>query len=592
MATVPERLGSDQECNDAPLRPPRRLHYLLRSPEFAPLAASDLLMSAPKPTATVTLAVTPLPLVLVHALDRRLTGTLVIESPERHRSAITLERGVVAKAKSGLGVHFLGEILLDLGSVERGALEAALRVVAAERRLLGQVLESSGRLTRVDLMEALREQVRRKVGWMCDLSSASVAGYYDGVNLLERWGGPESTQVTPHALLWHCVRDHGFDSDVDAALAKLGPRTLKLHREAPIASYRFSRLEQNVIDVLRVKPQPLAQLEQSGVAERRLVRRMAYVFTITRAFDLGSASAPPWGARRDSDRPGSRTGSRTGSHTGSHTGSQPPRAVTTRRPVSSSPPTSPGVVADDSFAAEVRERSQQVSKQTLYEILGVEAHADTSVIQAAFFQLARRWHPDRIPPELDAVRDQAIRVFSRMSEAHAVLTDPQRRAEYNRLIKEGGATEEEQAQVSAVLQAAHAFQRAEVLVKRQKFDEAEAEAQSAAELDPEQVEYAALHTWLRSRKLTTPEELAPLIKELDAAIAKAREHLKLRLFRARLLQKAGRDEQAMRDYRFVVDKDPRHTEAQRELRLFRMRRGGPSSRPPAETGLFGKLFKR
>jgi hypothetical protein len=68
----------------------------------------------------------------------------------------------------------------------------------------------------------------------------------------------------------------------------------------------------------------------------------------------------------------------------------------------------------------------------------------------------------------------------------------------------------------------------------------------------------------------------------------------------------------MRDFRFIVEENPRHLEATRELRLYEMRRGGRvsqappapgeprnSSNPPRRPGpedkkggLLNKLFKR
>ncbi|HOU94267.1 MAG TPA: hypothetical protein PLU22_24620, partial [Polyangiaceae bacterium] len=64
--------------------------------------------------------------------------------------------------------------------------------------------------------------------------------------------------------------------------------------------------------------------------------------------------------------------------------------------------------------------------------------------------------------------------------------------------------------------------------------------------------------------------------------------------------------QAMRDYRRIVELQPHHTEAQRELRLHKMRRGEAgqpsSSHPPSggkpaprgatTPGFLGRIFKR
>jgi hypothetical protein len=47
------------------------------------------------------------------------------------------------------------------------------------------------------------------------------------------------------------------------------------------------------------------------------------------------------------------------------------------------------------------------------------------------------------------------------------------------------------------------------------------------------------------------------------------------------LKRAGKDGLAMRDFRFIVDENPKHLDAVREIRLYEMRRANrPSTRPP------------
>lgn len=573
-------------------------------------------MPAPTPTATARLATMSLGRLLVYALERRANGTLVIESPEGHRSAIYFEGGVAAKARSGQPVHLLGELLVERGLLAPTALADALVRAPLERQLLGQWLVRGGLLSRTDLAETMREQLQRKIGWMGALPAASIAGFYDQVNLLERWGAVEHFPIGPLHLLWKVVRDHGDAEPVAGTLAKLGNRILKLHREAQLASFRLEREEQALIDVMRARPAPVAELVTCGVLPPERAQRLVYVLGLTRQLDLGSALPPPLGAGEPSSRGSSATSRRT-----------PPRRVTSSTRTSEvellrrssepdrgrgasepSPPGAPLSAELAAFAEEIRTRAEQQPGQTLYEILGVDATATALVIQGAFFQLARRWHPDRLPVELLSLKAVATGVFARMTEAHGQLTDPGRRAEYDRLLAEGGGTAEERERINTILHAANAFQRAEILIKRQRLVEAEQEAKIAAEGDPEQAEYAALHAWLKGQRTAREDAagLAACLKVLDGAVAKEPDHVRIRLYRAQLQKRAGREDLAIRDYRRVVELQPTHTDALRELRLHQMRRGergqGTSSRPPADgkpaapaggsPGFLGKLFKR
>lgn len=63
-----------------------------------------------------------------------------------------------------------------------------------------------------------------------------------------------------------------------------------------------------------------------------------------------------------------------------------------------------------------------------YELLEVEKGADDATLKSAYRKLAMRWHPDKNPG------DQAAEArFKAISEAYGVLSDPQKRAAYDRL---------------------------------------------------------------------------------------------------------------------------------------------------------------
>lgn len=65
-------------------------------------------------------------------------------------------------------------------------------------------------------------------------------------------------------------------------------------------------------------------------------------------------------------------------------------------------------------------------KRDYYEVLGVERGADDASIKKAYRQLAKKYHPDMNPGDAEAEKR-----FKEASEAYAVLTDPDKRRQYD-----------------------------------------------------------------------------------------------------------------------------------------------------------------
>lgn len=66
-------------------------------------------------------------------------------------------------------------------------------------------------------------------------------------------------------------------------------------------------------------------------------------------------------------------------------------------------------------------------KRDYYEILGIDKNADTAAIKKAYRKLAKKYHPDTNKNNPDAEQ-----CFKELTEAYAILSDPEKRKLYDR----------------------------------------------------------------------------------------------------------------------------------------------------------------
>jgi molecular chaperone DnaJ len=68
-----------------------------------------------------------------------------------------------------------------------------------------------------------------------------------------------------------------------------------------------------------------------------------------------------------------------------------------------------------------------MAKRDYYEVLGVSKSADASELKKAYRKLAVQYHPDRNPDDKSAENK-----FKEAAEAYEVLSDPDKKARYDR----------------------------------------------------------------------------------------------------------------------------------------------------------------
>ena len=66
------------------------------------------------------------------------------------------------------------------------------------------------------------------------------------------------------------------------------------------------------------------------------------------------------------------------------------------------------------------------AKRDYYEVLGVSKDVDEATLKKAYRKVAKKYHPDMNPGDAEAEKK-----FKEASEAYAILSDPEKRRQYD-----------------------------------------------------------------------------------------------------------------------------------------------------------------
>ena len=230
-----------------------------------------------------------------------------------------------------------------------------------------------------------------------------------------------------------------------------------------------------------------------------------------------------------------------------------------------------------------------------FAMLGLEQDASVEAVRAAYFELARHLHPDRLAAAgVGDDKREAHRVFARINEAFGVLSDPDRRAEYVRVLKAGGVAavqaqaEAAAAKVKQVIGGEEAFRQGEAALRRMSLEEAVGHFKTAVERSPEEADYHAMLGWAKYVAAPVKADV------LSAARGHLRKAMELRpnaslphLLLGRIARMEGEATPAVNHLRQALELAPRSSEAAAELRAAESLKQQSSSRP----GLFSRPKK-
>jgi len=556
-----------------------------------------------EPTAQGVLAKTPFAHLVVYCVDKKLRGALVLR-PEGDDDAaaadvLTLVDGLPAKIRIADPVEHLGRVLLEVGAIDDLAYNESLMALGKGGVLQGQVLLAAGKVDAPTLEKGLRTQIARKLGHLFSRPPSTRYAYYDNADFLTRYGGPELYPVDPTPAVFTSVRAHPSMAHAEATLERVKNTPLRIKPGAPLSNLDFTRPEREVVELLRLAAMSVEQVLDAHVADARTVRLLLYGLLLLKHVEpipvtAATAAAPPAvqmppPALGRQPSPVVRVAlKRVGTPLVS--GAAVEVAPKSDRDPRSEPKPDPHAERRAEIAAQL----QALEQATHFVALGVEPTAATEEVKNAYFQLAKRWHPDRLPPELANEKEKVATIFARLAEAYQVLTDATRRADYEKALAAGISTADQE-EVHRVMAAHAAFQKAEFFVGKNQLAEAKPFAIQAYEGDPSDPEHVALYCWIMANEPERREsgKYDDLLLKIGVALSDSPRSERIKFLRAMLLKAAGRMGDAIRDFREIAEQNPRHVEAAREVRLYTMRNERDrKGKDEGNDSLLGRFLKK
>lgn len=564
----------------------------------------------PAPSATGTIATTPLAHILVYARNRRLTGLFELRAPNGDRGDVAFWRGRITDVRNKPPIAYFGAVLYELGHIDVETMNATLLEVAQKRRKHGEILVERGAITKVQRDEALFEQLCRKVQHLFTFPKESEFSFFDAT---PNEGEPPIV-IDPLAPVWRAIRERPADSNVTEVLARFRASGLRLISDAPLTSVGLGPEETKLCKAMADKPMTVVQMRAMSGLEPQRLDLLLYLLVIGKCVEVASVSTPsmpavpavsssmrpsgvmasvrpPMGSIPIVNTPQSTPIVNTPQSTVIPQGIMPPpssrgpmksmpsmsfRVASTpgmpavgsaRPPMAGSIPPAASAAAPgplDLGMAKIIERAQNVDAEDYFTALGVPEGASVEAVRASYFRLAKLWHPDRIPPQLEPVRREIEKIFSHMTHANGTLTDNEARRGW--LASRAASSQVVRPPRKDVIR------EIDSALQRRDFSYAQEEARMLAESDAEDVEAQALLGWATAwAGDAAPEVITAVIASLDKAVHKDRYCERAYFYRGMLQKRLGNAAAAARDFARTVQINPKHIDAAREVRLFEMR---------------------
>jgi tetratricopeptide (TPR) repeat protein len=444
----------------------------------------------------------PLPRLLLALAGERFGGAVTL-SRERIGKRFLFREGLPIFAESNLASESLGVQLMDTGKIARADYNRLVTHVQTEGCKEGKALLDLGLLDAKGLFHALKDQVRIRL--------VECFGWPHGEFFVEAGCEPPADAQPFRAELFSLLQE-GIEThwSSERILTDLGPRMQLFaergERTARVAAkLRSDEALQSLLDSLDGS-RSLWKVMQAAKTPRALAA--LWVLDATGALSYHQAAK----IETELDVPTSPEIE----IIAEEAPAPPVRPAARAKSADKRAPNEADTRATEKLRAEIREKHARLGELDYYQLLGVANDCDAAAIKRAYHVAAKTYHPDTLARSgLDAeARGEANRVFAEISKAHATLSEPGRRRDYDDDLRGTGVAGID---ANKLANAENMYRKGEILMRQGNFRGAFDFLKPAVELWPDECAYQSALGWVYYKKMPSEPELAR--QHLERAIA-------------------------------------------------------------------------
>ena len=587
-----------------------------------------------KPDASGDLKRYPWPRLIFYLFRKNFTGELRLSLPGQWEGIIYFREGCAVRADIPVSQDVLGRILMDKGIIDEATLNASLQELAAGKGPQGQILLASGAVTAAQLEDGLRVQVHRKLMRVFPFTKTTFQ-LFSGEHAHGKEGETAKVRADPYYVIYHGVRNFYDAARLKEEMKKLEDSAITMLPAFNQVKDRFimGEEEHGIVTLLARDSYPVEEVvrvSNLGALETNMLVYSLWITDMLEVKDAESArariraaevtpavimaqqkkssgdamlvSSPPPGAE-DEDSfmlPTAKTPIR-GTSRGTGGDFRPvevveddddlPDSIMAATNVDSRTTMAGKGKAANALRREIVKKFDTLERATHYEVLGVTHDAQTDQIKEAYFQLAKVFHPDRASAlGLRDVVDKAEEIFTRVSEAHNVLTDDGTRTEYNEKL-EGKDTKSE---ILNAVEAEFIFQKGVFHHRKKDYKQALRHFEEAYKLNAKEGEHLA---WMAWSIFTDPSRdrfriWDTVMDQMEKALTISPHSATCHYFMGELYAAKGDDRKALEYFDKTLEINPEHLEAERHFRLIKIRADKKRASKEKGVGFLTRMFAK